>query len=176
MQPGDPQTVAAWSPATGQLAMKGGFLSWSSDGGHTLAEPDQPGDTRRMGPVGRLLADRPDRLVSSRGPGFSSAGPTVPVDLTWDPSAGQIPSVMATAVFRERVLIRVRDAALESVATDGSGTARLDIAAWLPPTWNAACVKVTGGTSSRAFGSSQPLSQVCLGGCWCPAWTTFPCR
>jgi len=130
MAPGDPQTVAAWSPATGQLAMKGGFLSWSSDGGHTWQSQTSPAIPAGWDPSGTFWELGPGRLVSSRGPGFSLAGPSVPVDLTWDPSAGEIPSVMATAVFRDRVLIGVRDAALESVAADGSGTAHLDIAAW----------------------------------------------
>ena len=130
MAPGDPQTVVAWSPATGQLAMKGGFLSWSSDGGHTWQSQTSPAIPAGWGPSGAFWQLAPGRLIWSRGPGFSSAGPSVPVDLTWDPSAGDIPSVMATAVFGGRVLIGVRDAALESVATDGSGTAHLDIAAW----------------------------------------------
>ena len=130
MAPGDPQTVAAWSPATGQLAMKGGFLSWSSDGGHTWQSQTSPAIPAGWDPSGAFWQLAPGGLVSSRGPGFSSAGPAVPVDLTWDPSAGQIPDVMATAVFRDRVLIGVRDAALESVAKDGSGTARLGVAAW----------------------------------------------
>jgi hypothetical protein len=130
MAPGDPQTVAAWSPATGQLAMKGGFLSWSSDSGHTWQSQTSPAIPAGWDPSGAFWQVAPGRLISSRGPGFSSAGPSVPVDLTWDPSAGEIPSVMGTAVFRDRVLIGVREAALESVATDGSGTARLDIAAW----------------------------------------------
>jgi hypothetical protein len=37
---------------------------------------------------------------------------------------------MATGVFRDHVLLGVRDAALESVATDGSGTTRVPVAAW----------------------------------------------
>jgi hypothetical protein len=130
MAPGDPQTVAAWSPATGQLAMKGGFLSWSSDSGHTWQSQTSPAIPAGWDPSGAFWQLAPGRLISSRGPGFSSAGPSVPVDLTWEPSAGGIPSVMGTAVFRDRVLIGVRDTALESVAADGSGTARLDIAAW----------------------------------------------
>jgi hypothetical protein len=130
MQPGDPQTVAAWSPATGQLAMKGGFLSWSSDGGHTWQSQTSPSIPAGWDPSGAFWQLAPGRLVSSRGPGFSFTGSGVPVDLTWDPSAGQVPSVRATGVFRERVLLGVRDATLESVATDGSGTARLAIAAW----------------------------------------------
>jgi|BarGraNGADG00312_1021997.scaffolds.fasta_scaffold07780_2 hypothetical protein len=130
MQPGDPQTVAAWSPATGQLAMKGGFLSWSSDGGHTWQSQTSPAIPAGWDPSGAFWELAPGRLVSSRGPGFSFTGPSVPVGLTWDPSAGQIPSVMATGVFRERVLLGLRDAALQSVATDGSGTAHLAIAAW----------------------------------------------
>jgi hypothetical protein len=130
MAPGDPQTVAAWSPATGQLAMKGGFLSWSSDGGHTWQSQTSPAIPAGWDPSGAFWLVGPGRLISSRGPGFSSAGLSVPVDLTWDPSAGEIPSVMATAVFGGRVFIGVRDTALESVAIDGSGTAHLDIAAW----------------------------------------------
>ena len=130
MAPGDPRTVAAWSPATGQLAMKGGFLSWSSDGGHTWQSQTSPAIPAGWDWSGTFWELAPGRLVSSPGPGFSSAGPSVPVDLTWDPNAGQVPSVVANAVFRDRVLIGVRDAALESVATDGSGTARLDITAW----------------------------------------------
>jgi hypothetical protein len=128
MKPGETQTLAAWSPASGQLSEKGGFLSWSSDGGHTWerqTNPSIPAGWDRSGTFWQLA---PGRLVSSRGPGFSLSDAGVAVDLTWDPTSGQAPPVSATGVFLDRVLIAPRDAALESLATDGSGTARLGIA------------------------------------------------
>ena len=131
MKPGDPSMVVAWSPATGQAAMKGGFISWSSDGGHTWQSQTSPSIPAGWDWSGTFWQLAPGRLVSSRGPGVSLSGPSVPVDQTWDPSAGQVPPVVATAVFRDRVLLAPRDdAALESVGTEGSGTARLAIAAW----------------------------------------------
>jgi hypothetical protein len=131
MKPGDPQTVAAWSPATApnQLSEKGGFLSWSGDGGRTWqsqTDPSIPAGWDRSGTFWQLS---PGRLISSRGPGFGLSDASVAVDLTWDPTSGEVPPVSATGVFLDRALIAPRNAALESVATDGSGTVRLGIAA-----------------------------------------------
>ena len=132
MKPGDPNTVVAWSPATGQLAMKGGFESWTGDGGRTWTS----GETDPAIPAGwdwsgAFWQVGPGRLVASRGPGFSvDPAASIPTDITWDPTAGQVPPLMATGVFRDRVLFGGRDAALESVATDGSGITRLPIATW----------------------------------------------
>ena len=130
MKPGDPTTVAAWAPASGQLAQKGGFLFWSNDGGSTWSSQADPAIPAGWDAAGTFWSVAPGRLVASRGPGFSFTDPGVPIDLTWDPGAGQVPYVMATGAYRDRVLVAVRDAAFESVATDGSGTTRLSIAAW----------------------------------------------
>jgi hypothetical protein len=132
MAPGDPSSAVAWSPASGQLAMKGGFESWTGDGGRTwtsgMTDPAMPAGWNWSGAFWQV---GPGRLVVSRGPGFSdNPAASIPTDVTWDPSAGQVPPLMATGVFRDHVLLGVRDAALESVATDGSGTTRLHVAAW----------------------------------------------
>jgi hypothetical protein len=59
MAPGDPSSAVAWSPASGQLAMKGGFESWTSDGGRTWTSgADRPGYPGGLGLVRRLLASR----------------------------------------------------------------------------------------------------------------------
>ena len=132
MAPGDPSSAVAWSPASGPLAQKGGFESWTSDGGGTLTsgqtDPAMPAGWDWSGAFWQV---GPGRLVVSRGPGFSdNPAVSIPTDVTWDPTAGQVPPLMATGVFRDHVLLGVRDAALESVATDGSGTTRVPIAAW----------------------------------------------
>jgi hypothetical protein len=59
MAPGDPGCAVAWSPASGQLAQKGGFESWTSDGGRTWTSgADRPGYPGGLGLVRRLLASR----------------------------------------------------------------------------------------------------------------------
>ena len=140
MEPGHPQTVVAWSPATGQLAQKGGFESWTTDGGRTWTS----GQTDAGFPAGWDASGAywqvfPGRIARSFAPGDPmDPGSSVTTSVTWDPSAGQVPPLMASGVFRGRVLLGVRSgtpnlrgAALESVATDGSGTTRVQIAAWL---------------------------------------------
>ena len=132
MAPGGPSTAVAWSPASGPLAMKGGFESWTSDGGRTWTSGQtDPAVPAGWDWTGAFWQVAPGRLVASRGPGFSvDPAASIPTDITWDPTAGQVPPLMATGVFRDHVLVGVRDAALESIATDGAGTARLPIAAW----------------------------------------------
>ena len=132
MKPGHPQTVVAWSPATGQLAQKGGFLSWTTDGGRTwtsgLTDPAMPAGWDAAGAYWQI---GPGGLEASRGPGYApDLGTRVATDVTWDPTAGQVPPLMASGVFRDRVLLAVRDASLESVATDASGIVRVPIATW----------------------------------------------
>ncbi len=132
MKPGDPQTVVAWSPATGQRAQKGGFLSWTTDGGRTWTSGQtDPAIPAGWDWAGRLWHVLPGRIEWSFDPasGFQPTS-SIPTDVTWDPTTGQVPPLMAAGVFRDRVLLGVRDGALESVATDGSGIARLPIAAW----------------------------------------------
>ncbi len=132
MAPGDPSSAVAWSPASGPLAQKGGFESWTGDGGRTWTsgqtDPAMPAGWDWFGAFWQVA---PGRLVVSRGPGFSdNPAASIPTDVTWDPTAGQVPPLLATGVFRDHVLLGGRDVALESVATDGSGTTRVPIAAW----------------------------------------------
>ena len=139
MKPGDPQTVVAWSPATGQLAQKGGFLSWTTDSGRTWTSGQtDPAMPAGWDWAGRLWHVFPGRIEWSFDPasGFQPTS-SIPIDVTWDPTIGQVPPLAATAAFRDRVLLGVRgagttgdDVPLESVATDGSGIARVPIGTW----------------------------------------------
>ena len=132
MKPGDPQTAVAWSPATGQLAQKGGFLSWTTDGGRTWTSGQtDPAIPAGWDWAGRLWHVFPGRIEWSFGPdsGFQPAS-SIPIDVTWHPTTGQVPPLLATGVFRDRVLLGVNGAALESVATSGAGTTGVPIAAW----------------------------------------------
>jgi hypothetical protein len=140
MKPGDPQTVVAWSLATGQLAQKGGFLSWTTDGGRTWTSGQtDPAIPAGWDWAGRLWHVFPGHIEWSLDPASGFQPPSsIPIDVTWDPTTGQVPPLMATGVFRDRVLLaptdvrtgNVWDGPLESVATDGSGTTRVQIATW----------------------------------------------
>ena len=132
MRPGHPQTVVAWSPATGQLAQKGGFESWTTDGGRTWTSGQtDPGVPAGWDWTGAYWQVSSGRIVASFAPGDALDPATaVSTDVTWSTVEGQVPPLLATGVFRGRVLLGIRDAALESVATDGSGIARLPLATW----------------------------------------------
>jgi hypothetical protein len=127
-KPRDPSTLAAWVADP----LKGGFLSWSTDGGTTWqaltsARPigwDASGTFWILGPDGAL--------ARSEGPGFSSTTLTgVAFDLAAPSNAGAA-DIAAAAVFRDRILVAPRSGGLESAATTGSTPPQrsLDLHIW----------------------------------------------
>jgi hypothetical protein len=127
-KPGDPSTLAAWVADP----LKGGFLSWSTDGGatwqsRTNARPigwDAAGNFWTIGPHGAV--------ARSRGPGFSS---TIQSGVAFDLGApvGSIAAdIAAAAVFRDRILVAPPVGGLQSGATAGSTSPErsLDLQIW----------------------------------------------
>ena len=116
VDPLDPTSAASWvSDING---VKGGFLSWTSDGGRTW----QSGTGAR--PVGWdgsgsfwILGDDGE-LARSQGPGFSSTRAGIRFDVP-SPSQGQAIDLSAVAVFGDRVLVAPRAGGLQTASTSG---------------------------------------------------------
>ena len=117
IDPRDSRSVAAWF--TDVRKGKGGFLSWSGDGGRSWQSLT---GSRSIGWDGSgafwsLAAD--GGLLRSQGPGFSDArtGAVFTVTTTTD---GQAADVLAATVFRDRVLVAPVSGGLQTAATTGS--------------------------------------------------------
>jgi len=126
-KPGDPSTLAAW--VTDPL--KGGFLSWSTDGGSTW-QSETNARPNGWDPAGNFWIIGPDGAVAhSQGPGFSMTQSGVAFDLG-APAGSIAADISAATVFRDRVLVAPSGGGLESVATSGSTPPdrSLDLQVW----------------------------------------------
>jgi hypothetical protein len=114
-KPGDPSTVAAWVADP----LKGGFISWSTDGGTSWQSLTawRPVGWDATGTFWTIDAD--GGLARSQGPGFSGTRTGIVLDIGTLGSQ-QAADIAAAAVFRDRILVAPRGGGLESVATDGS--------------------------------------------------------
>ena len=127
-KPGDPSTLAAWVADP----LKGGFLSWSTDGGATWQSLTS-GRPIGWDPAGNFWTIGRDGAVArSRGPGFSS---TIQSGVAFDlgASTGSIAAdIAAAAVFRDRILVAPTGGGLQSGATAESTAPErsLDLQVW----------------------------------------------
>lgn len=113
-KPGDPSMVAAWVADP----EKGGFISWSTDGGTSWQSltAARPVGWDATGTFWTISAD--GGLFHSPGPGFSGTLTGVAFDIGTVGSL-QAADIAAAAVYRNRILVAPRGGGLESVAADG---------------------------------------------------------
>jgi hypothetical protein len=114
-KPGDPSTVAAWVADP----EKGGFISWSTDGGKSWKSETaaRPLGWDATGTFWTISAD--GELAHSPGPGFSGTLTGIVLDVGTVGSQ-QAADIAAAAVFRDRILVAPSAGGLESVATEVS--------------------------------------------------------
>ena len=123
VNPLDPLSAANW--VSDAARAKGGFVSWTDDGGRTWQS--QTG-ARPVGWDGSgtfwILGDDGE-LARSQGPGFSSTRSGLVFDVPAPPQ-GQAIDLSAVAAFGDRVLVAPRAGGLQTASTRGGGAAAVE--------------------------------------------------
>jgi hypothetical protein len=119
VDPLDPTSAASWVSDANRL--KGGFISWTGDGGRTWQSQTaaRPVGWDDSGTFWTLADD--GELIRSAGPGFSGTRTGIRVDVP-APAQGVALDLSAVAVFRDRILVAPRTGGLQTVSTTAAGS------------------------------------------------------